>query len=211
MFLLLTTLACAPETVEAEAGFVANGCGPVAAFQADRKWSWASVEGAETETEWSSEVRRLRGVSVKVWTVGSMTGPQIKEDYSRTTEYECEAGTWLLSDEMQSAGLNAGEPTSSSTRVAYDEPVFVWPSDLANGDSWQSHYVGVSTTGGAATAFDYTVDYVVKAPADIEVEGGEFHAFQVIATRDSGAESRFWVARESGVVKGQDYELTALW
>jgi hypothetical protein len=211
MFPFLAALACAPDTVEAEVGFVENACGPIAAMQAGRKWSYASLEGADTQAAWTSEVRMLRGVTARVWTSGSLSGPKITEDFSRTSEYQCDQGTWLRSEEEQAAGVEAGVSTSRSTRVEYDEPVLLWPSDITNGATWQSHYLGTSTTDGKSTAIDRTVDYVVKAPADLEIEAGQFHAFQVVATGDDGAEWRFWVAREVGVVKGQDYQLMALW
>lgn len=210
MLLLLAAMACAPEEVEAEVGFVANGCGPVAAMQEDRRWVWSSVEGAETQAEWESEVRALRDISARIWTSGSVTSPKLSQDYSRTSEYECGGGTWLLGEEAQAAGLDGGVAFSHATVVEYDEPVLVWPADLQNGDTWQSHYVGTSRTDGVSTPIDYTVDYRVKAPADLDLEAGSFHAFQVVAN-DGTAEWRFWVARESGVVKGQDYKLTALW
>ncbi len=210
MLLFFAAMACAPEEVEAEVGFVANGCGAVAALQADRRWVWSSAEGAETQAEWESEVRVLRDISARIWTSGSVQSPKLSQDYSRTSEYQCEAGAWLLSEETQEAGLDGGVAFSHKTLVQYDEPVLVWPADVQNGDTWQSHYVGTAKTDGVSTPIDYTVDYRVKAPADLDVEAGTFHAFQVVAN-DGTTEWRFWVAREAGVVKGPDYELTALW
>ncbi len=211
MVLLFASLACAPEAAEAELGFVANACGPVAAFQADRKWAWASTDEAETLVDWTSEVRSLKGNSARIWTVGSTAGPQFTEDYSRTSEYECGGGAWLLREETQAAGLEAGVSYTRSTVTEYDEPVLIWPDELANGVRWQSHWVGTSTSDGVKSAVDRTVDYAVKAPSVIEVEGGQFQAFLVIATDQDGTDSRFWLAREAGLIKGPDYELTGLW
>ena len=211
MLLFLLAMACAPEEVEAEVGFVAHACGPVAAFQADRRWSWASSEGAETEAQWETEVRVLRDISARLWTQGSSQGPALSQDSSRTTELECGDGAWLLSEETQSAGLEGGVAFSRTTELRYDAPVQLWPADVANGTTWQSHYLGTSKTDDVSTPIDYTITHEVKAPAELELEAGTFRAFQVLATDSNGVEWRYWVAREVGVVKGPDYELTALW
>jgi hypothetical protein len=211
MLIVLSLVACEP-TAEAEAvGFEPNGCGVAAAYQDGRRWSWASVEGAAAFAEWTSEVRGLTDVTARVWTEGSRAEAKISEDYSRMSELECGGGAWLVREESQSAGLDGGVAFSAHAIVEYDEPVLLFPEDMKAGDTWTSRYVGTSTSDRVGTPVSRTVDHLVKAPAEIEVEGGTFRAFQVLATDDTGAEWRFWVSREVGVVKGPDYELIGIW
>ncbi len=214
MFILLALVACAPEAVEAveaEAGFVPNECGTVAAFQEDRSWTWAYVSGSESAGDWSSAVKMLKGSTARVEMQGNLTSSEFTQDYTLTSEYECAAGTWLVEQELQAAGVNGGVAYTTHTLTTYAEPVLVWPADLENGAEWTSTYIGTANTDGTKTSVNYSMSYSVKAPMEIEVEGGQFRAFLVIATTDEGVESRLWLARETGLVKGQDYELTALW
>ncbi len=216
MLSLLLLIACTPEAEPEPEGRVWTeiGCGRWSGIQKERAWDYNWVDNTEWSGTWTTTVGPFDGSAGRLSTQGNYVNAKFSRDYTDTLFFECDGGLWLTSVESQYAGADADGVFSGKSVTVYPEPVLVWPADVAQGDSWDVHYLGTITVDdGAPTAIDLTVHNQVEAPERVIVAAGEFRAFGVRQTTgegDGATTERVWVQPEIGLVSGPDYELTAL-